>query len=376
MEKIIAAADDGYAVLQNSIVGGDETESSLESAKTSISSARSSGQNELSAVKSEINNLQNLENLEITELRSSDAVRAKTDAVRAAELAAEKAADNLQNLKNSLETKKENKKLERVAAENELTNLQNSLAVAEKELADLQRGETAERIAIAKNDVAQKELNLQKVKKNVEKYELVAPFDGILRKIDFLPGDNLLADDDKFAFLENPDLLEIKILLDQIDVVKIPDSARAEIIFDAHPEKIFAGKIDEIDQTPLEQSGVVSYETTINLNKNDEKIFSGMTAAVTIFLAEKNDVLLAPSLAVVARAGKNFLKKMVDGAPREIEISTGISDGKNIEIISGEIAAGDEIVISNFQKLSPKSANGGGDAMRQMMRATGGFRGR
>ncbi len=373
LQELIIASDYTYIMLQNTITGANLSSSELDSYKSSASNARSSGQSNLNNIKSSITSLSNLEDLDITELRSSDTIRKKEDAVRSAEYALEKSKDTLKNLKNTLNIKKENKKLERVSKENDLNNLKNTLNAQEKESAELERGETEERVTMARNDIIQKELALSKVKKNVEKYELRAPFDGILRKIDFKTGDNLIADDDKFVYIENPDLLKITILLDQIDIVKVEKEMESRIIFDALPEKTFIGKIEEIDQTPIEQSGVVSYEASITLNKENEKIFSGMTSSIEIVVQEKNDVLIVPNLAITNKKGKSYVKKTENKKTQEVEVEIGITDGKNTEIISG-VEEGDEIVEIDFQSQNLGSGNqsGGQDTMRQIMRSSGG----
>jgi hypothetical protein len=59
------------------------------------------------------------------------------------------------------------------------------LEVLNENLRVLERGSTEEQISLAKNEIAKQQLSLENAKKNLDKYELVAPFDGILRKIDF-----------------------------------------------------------------------------------------------------------------------------------------------------------------------------------------------
>ena len=371
MQDMITASDNTYFMLQNTFSGSYLSASQLDSYKTSVMSSRTSGQNALGNLKNTLTNLNNLEGLDVTQLRSSDTIRKKEDAVRTAQYALEKAEDTLKNLKNTLEIKTENKRLEKISQENEVNNLKNTLQETQEELAELERGETEERLIMAKNDITQKELALSKIQKNVEKYELRAPFDGILRKIDFKVGDNLILDDDKFAYIENPNLLKITILLDQIDVVKVQKNYRATIIFDALPDKKFWGEIEEIDQTPLEQSGVISYETSITLNKEDEKIFSGMTSTVEIIIAEKKDVLAVPSLAIQSRKGKNYVKKIDHGNTNEVEVEIGLNNGQKTEIIKG-LNQGDEIVEISWSNGNFNANENGQDTMRQFMRATRG----
>jgi RND family efflux transporter MFP subunit len=177
---------------------------------------------------------------------------------------------------------------------------------------------------------------LERVKTDAEKYEIIAPFDGIVRQIDYKVGDNILSDDEKFVYIENPNLLSINISLDQIDIVKVEEGQKANIVFDALPEKTFEGYVDEVNQTPVNTSGVVSYSVTIALNRGEEKIFSGMTAEVEVMLSELKDVLLIPNTAIHSQGERSsVLLKADDGAPRRTMIETGETDDKSTEVKSG-----------------------------------------
>jgi multidrug resistance efflux pump len=52
-------------------------------------------------------------------------------------------------------------------------------------------------------------------------------------------GDNLTADEQKFIYIENPNLVEISATLDQLDIVKISIGQKAKIVFDSYPDKEF-----------------------------------------------------------------------------------------------------------------------------------------
>ena len=119
----------------------------------------------------------------------------------------------------------------------------------------------------ARNTVAKQRLALDNARKNLDKYELTAPFDGTVRKIDFKVGDNLTADEQKFIYIENPNLVEISATLDQLDIVKVSLNQEANITFDSYPDRVFTGTVSEKDSTPAETSGVTSYTITITLDK-------------------------------------------------------------------------------------------------------------
>ena len=369
---VTTAADKTYVMLQASLSGTNLSESSLDSLKSSISSARSSGQNAQTTFQNSIISLKNLESADITETRSSETIRQKEDAVKSAETALQKSQESLQNLTDALATKQESKNLEITNAEDSLRTLSSSLVAEKASLADLEQGATSEEIARSRNDVTQKELALAQVRDANDKYELIAPFDGILRKIDFQVGDNIVSDEDKYASLQNPNLLQINVLLDQIDIVSVREGQEVAIVFDALPTETFSGMIEEVDPTPVVSSGVVSYTASITIEKGEARIFSGMTASVEIFLAKKEGVPLLPSSALSSRRGKSFVQKMENGNSIETEVETGLVEKGKTEIVSG-LSEGDRVLVSDVSAASAGSTSGDStDAARQFFRATGG----
>lgn len=81
-------------------------------------------------------------------------------------------------------------------------------------------------------------IGLEKVKEGIKKYQLEAPFDGVLRKVDFKLGDNIVNSSSAtplYLYIENPNLVEITATVDQLDVVKLKTGQDAKIVFDAFP---------------------------------------------------------------------------------------------------------------------------------------------
>jgi len=225
-----------------------------------------------------------------------------------------------------------------------------------------------------KNTLAQRSVALQKAQRALENYELRAPFDGIIRRVDFQVGDNLLADagETKYVVIDNPDRLIITVQLDQVDVVNVKEGQRATIAFDALPSLTFEGTVDFIDTTPIAQSGVVSYEVKISLEQTDATILSGMTATVEIITEQRTAVLAAPNLALLKQNEMTFVR-LESG--QSIPVETGVTDGRYTEILFG-LNEGDLI-----QSINVSIANGTEENMnnppssaRMMMRMGGGSR--
>lgn len=361
----VQAADDSYAMLINSVSSSNFPQTSLDSYRSSAANARSSLQSQLTSI-----------NDALAEIRTLDDPRSKQNAYDSAAYNLATAEKTLANLEATLPAKKQSATLERVSAENNLDALKNTLAQQQAALADVERGPTKEAVAQAKNNVAIRELDLAQAKENLKtKYEIHAPFDGVVSTIDFKVGDNLVADDTKYVYIQNPDLVQLSISLDQIDVVKVKVGQSVEVVFDALPTQTFTGTIETVDPAPVESSGVVSYAATITINRGETQIFSGMTATANIITAEQKDVLLLSSAALSSTDGKTYVRKLVENKPVQTSVETGVTDSKKTEIKSG-LAEGDVVVVGTSSTIESNSAKttstSSQSTMGQIMRATGG----
>jgi len=79
---------------------------------------------------------------------------------------------------------------------------------------------------------------------------------------------------------------------------------------------------------------------------------SGMTATVTFQIAAKDDVLRVPTHALRDDGGqKSVLVPGADGVPREQAVETGLSDGRQTEVISG-LNEGDKVLVVQAKRDS------------------------
>ncbi len=127
---------------------------------------------------------------------------------------------------------------------------------------------------------------------------------------------------------------------------------------DAFPDDSFEGKVTQVRQQPTTESNVVTYEVVISAPNNDLKLKPGLTANVTIYTLEKNDVLVAPSKALRFMPNEALLsegQKIEDvEAPQKVwtldgntfkahKVETGTTNGMLTEIVSG-ISEGTEVL--------------------------------
>ncbi|MDD5751708.1 MAG: efflux RND transporter periplasmic adaptor subunit, partial [Candidatus Peribacteraceae bacterium] len=227
-------------------------------------------------------------------------------------------------------------------------------------------------IRLKENDISQKSASLTKLYKTLDDYRITAPFDGTVRRVDYQVGDNLLADttEAKYIVLENRDSTIITILLDQVDIVRVKTGQPATLTLDAIPGRSFSGSIFEIDPTPVQSSGVVSYNVSVRMPTPDDlTILSGMTATVNIETARKENVLAVPSLSLLWKNSAATLQR-ADG--QTVPVETGLTDGRYTEILSG---ANEGESILAVHVATTGSANSAGVDPGQLMRLSGGFGG-
>lgn len=276
-------------------------------------------------------------------------------------IAIQQKQDALASAQNALLDAQENLEVLRTQTPGDLAQQQAALQKIQEDYASkkLALAQTAKNsdvdYKLKQNDISQKATSLQKTRAVLEDYQLTAPFDGVIRRLDYQVGDNLLdTGEEKFAVLENPDALVVTILLDQVDIVRVRKGMAASIVFDALPGQTFQGTIDEIDSTPQESSGVVSYEVSIRMpTPKDLTILSGMTTTVVIETTRKDDVVTVPNLAL-KRANGTTTVQTADG--RTVEVQTGATDGRYTEIVSG-LTEGQSVLATNVTVSSAGTAN-------------------
>ena len=272
----------------------------------------------------------------------------------------------IEKLKLALQTKQNELKLKQIETQKLLENQDYELKNAHSAIADLDitlresqkkydeyNSPNNEEFALALSSVRQAEIALENSQKNLEKYELRAPFSGIVSQVGIFPWDNLIDQDKtKSISLQNPFIVEVQVQVDQVDLVKISRGQETQVFFDAYADKTFSGSVIDVSGTPNTDTGVSKYEVKILVDTEgkDEKIYSGMSARVEILLKKLSAIIAVPSLSleVDLESWKSFVTLVKeDGSREKRTVEVGFSDGVSTEIISG-LVEGQKIVELNF----------------------------
>lgn len=195
------------------------------------------------------------------------------------------------------------------------------------------------------------------------------------------------------ASLQTPTLFKIaqdlsKMQIDanfaEADIGNIRVGQTAHFNVDAFPDRSFDGMVRQIRLNPTNQQNVVTYDVVIDVN-NPGILMPGMTAYVSIAVAERDNVLLLPNAALrfkpansgeksplktdgkesAAKKSAGFPGKVYvlrEGQPAAVNVTLGITNNRQTELVSGPLKAGDEVIVGEV------AGNGGSSPSPMRMR--------
>jgi len=189
-------------------------------------------------------------------------------------------------------------------------------------------------------------LNLESAKLNLEKAIIVAPFDGVIADVSITKGQQIST-----ATLATPAIslvdtskIEMSGFIDELDIATVKVGQEASILLDSLPDTEIKGKVTFISPIGTNRAGIVSYATTIALESPSAELRDGMTATAKVVIERRDDVLIIPNKAIKVTSGKFMVKVLVDGQIEEREITVGLTDGTNTEVLSG-LEEGEKVIL-------------------------------
>jgi RND family efflux transporter MFP subunit len=203
----------------------------------------------------------------------------------------------------------------------------------------------------AKTNLEIAELNLESAELNLEKAEIVAPFDGLVADMAITQGKEITT-----AVLASPAVtvvdageIEVSGFIDEIDVAVVEIGQAAIITFDALSGEEVSGKVAFVSPVSTVRAGVISYAATISLEDNLAGLRDGMSATAEVIIERHDDVLLIPNRAIRGTLENPKVVVLVGEQQEEREITLGLTDGINTEVLSG-LEEGEEVVLPAAQE--------------------------
>ena len=242
----------------------------------------------------------------------------------------------------------------------ELDEAEAAVELAEARLMDAEREWERLKKGPDPKDVAAAEARVDSINSTLSLGKLEAPFGGTITDVRSKVGDQVSPGTVTFRIDDLSHLL-VDLEVPEVDINRIEVGQPATLTFDAILGKEYTGEVTEVARVGSEGQNVVNFTVTIELLDVDEDVKPGMTAAVNIIVSKLEDVLLVPNRAVRLKEGQRVVYKQTEEGPESVEIKIGATSESYSEIIEGDIAVGDEIILNPPADID---GNGGPPFMR------------
>ena len=154
------------------------------------------------------------------------------------------------------------------------------------------------------------------------------------------------------------DTMTLTVSVDESDISSVKTGMTAEITVNALPDEVFEGEITKVAMSGSGNGGSSKFAVEITLPRQSDML-SGMSASAVISLYEKMDVLTLPAAALSEDGAKTIVYTALDqktGEPANpVEVTTGLSDGETVEILSG-LQSGDSVYYYYYDTLEESDA--------------------
>lgn len=162
----------------------------------------------------------------------------------------------------------------------------------------------------------------------------VNPGDPVVPLTSYQPGTEL-------ATIADMSDLIFKGTVDEIDVGKLRVGLTARIKVGALPTDVVTGKVARIAPQAQQKDGATLFDVEIELDRTSKiTLRAGYSANADLIIREKKDILTIPERLVIFEDGGKKAFVELPGAdekaePKKVEVKLGISDGMNVEVLSG-----------------------------------------
>jgi HlyD family secretion protein len=227
----------------------------------------------------------------------------------------------------------------------------------------------------AKNSLESVKIQVERDEVNLGYTKITSPINGVIIAQEVSQGQTMAANfqtPNLFKIASDLSKMKIDVSFSEADISKVKNEMPVTFTVDAFPDKIFEGKVVTVNLNPNNQSGVVTYTVTVEVENNEKLLLPGMTAFVSVILSETKDVLRVPAGALrfsppeESKSGFSRLFSLgmrparpsrgdsgealqtiyllKDGAPHEVSVTTGSTDETFVEISGDGIKEGDTVI--------------------------------
>ena len=256
------------------------------------------------------------------------------------------------------------------------TNYERDKALHDEQLISDYEFQTSQRdYDVARLSYEKSKADRVRAAKNLNYAEIYSPIDGIVISREVEVGQTVVSSMNVADLYVIADLENMQVVgnVDEADIGQVKVGQNVTFTVDSYPDDIFNGTVTQVRLNPTTTSNVVTYEVIVNAPNPDLKLIPGMTANLTIYTLELNDIIAAPlkalkfepipkeeedadlpDLCPLASPVKNSVWVLRDNRLVETPVELGMANNIYQQITSG-LSKGDKIAL---QYIESKSGEG------------------
>ncbi|MFN3465012.1 MAG: efflux RND transporter periplasmic adaptor subunit [Terricaulis sp.] len=153
----------------------------------------------------------------------------------------------------------------------------------------------------ARAAVASAAAQVASARTDLERSVIRSPIDGVVvdRQVNVgQPVASSLQAATLFVIAQDLSRLQANITVDEADIGEVNEGQAVRFTVDAFPDREFEGRVSQVRQQGVAESGVVSYTVVVEADNPGRQLLPGMTANAEIVLEQRDDVLRVPNTAM------------------------------------------------------------------------------
>ena len=232
------------------------------------------------------------------------------------------------------------------AAAADLATKVSALASAEKVLTLAKAGPTSADLTAEQAAVAAALADLENARAALGKTQVVAPFDGIVTRMDAKTGE-VVSSSASAISMQSDALYQVEVYIPEVSIAGVTPGDLATTTLDAYGSAAaFAARVVLVDPAETLKDGVPTYKTTLAFAEQDSRVRSGMTADVRITTGVLPGAIVLPEGAVARDAGGAYVSVLSGKkAERRAVVTGAVPSLGTVEVVSG-LESGETILLT------------------------------
>ena len=177
--------------------------------------------------------------------------------------------------------------------------------------------------------------------------DVIAEYSGVVTEVPLEEGDGVTRNTSLVTLYDAYDVT-MEITVSEDDYKAIDQDGEVNITYTAYPDVVYNGVISEVSDAAYDSSsGEVYYTITVTVQGDVSGLYEGMTGDVTCVTKETKEVTYVSNRAIFRDGTRSYVKvRDENGSIVEKDVTTGFSDGVNVEITEG-LSQGDTVLIES-----------------------------